>query len=341
MTTFKEYKDSIFHREIEEIVINKEVNIRGKEILILGFIKDMDSNKLWTVEEAIKNESGDVDKVDIKTNRDDYRMRIATNSQYEHIHFTQMKIQGKIINFTSSQSTSLEYANASQINTIRHFIECGLLTDKWNDVDIENIIFGIYEQSEDENFPSINMNDKIDITINIDESFTEVLIEQPLIVRIGKAKKDTKVYYIDADGVKDYFYLDEVIKYDLHKDTLDKINTNIEYIEEEQRQNYVDSMMDDISRICPKNKYITSIYYETEDNTQLVFYTKDKLESIPEDSNSCTSMLWLSEEKYGINGHNKYVDMICPVEKDFDGELEIELFSKYNKLPSQIISIEI
>lgn len=341
MTTFKEYKENIYLKNLEQIVINKKANIRGKEILILSFVKDLDSNKLWTVQKITPNNNEDYNIFEIETNREEYRNRIKSSNEYDNINLSQIKIQENTINFTYSQGISIEYAHGNQINMIKYFIDSGLLTDEWNDVDIENIIFKIYEQSEEEDFPTINFDKNINITLNIEEFNQEVLIEHPLIVKIGQVEKDTKIYYKDSEGVEDFFYLDEVIKYDLHKDTLEKIEKNIEYIEEDQRQNYIDTVMNDIEQICPKDMDATSIYYETENNTQLVFHTREKLQAKPVYSTSCTGLMCISEENYGINGCNKYVDMLCTVEKDFNGELEIELFSKYKNIPAQVISFEI
>lgn len=340
MTTFKEYKDKLFLKDIEEIVINKKVNIRGIEVLILSFIKYDNKNKLWTVQKRSTDYKADYDQSPL-TNREEYRNRIKSSNQYENIHINQMKIQDNIINFTSSEGTAIEYASGEQINIMKHFIDTNLLSKDWDDIQVDDIIFGIYEQCEEENFPTINYNEKINITLSIDEDIKEVLIEHPLTVSIGEAKKGTKIYYKDVNGEEDFFYLDEVIKYDLHTDTLEKLEKNIDYIDEEFRESYINSTMEDINNICPKNMDVTSIYYETQNNTQLKFYTKDNLEAKPVYSTSSTGVIWFSDESHGINGCYKYVDMLCPVEKDFNGELEIELFSKYNKIPKEEINFEI
>lgn len=342
MTTFKEYKENIYLKNIEEIVINKKVNIRGNEVLILSFIKDNNSsNKLWTVEKKIEEHNDKYCNIDVLTNREEERIRIERSSQHKHIHISQMKIQDKEVNFMSSQGATIEYAYGDQINIIKHFIDNDLLTEEWNDIDIRDIVFGIYEQSEDEEFPVISYDEKINITLKIEEDTKEVLIEKPLIVTIGKAEKGTKIQYKDYNGIEDAFYLEEIIKYDLHKDTIEKIEANINNIEEEYREEYRINMMEGIDNICPKNMDIVSIYYETEDNTQLRFYTKKHLENAPVYSTSCAGMFWIADENKGINGYSKYVDMLCPVEKDFDGEIEIELFSKYEKIPMEIINFEI
>lgn len=340
MTTFKEYKENLYLKNIEEIIINKKVSIRGKDVLILSFIKGNNCNELWTVERQFIEYNEEPSDINILTNREDLRSRVKRSSQQNHIHISQMKIQDKEVNFMSSQGATIEYAYGEQINIIKHFIDNDLLTEEWNDIDIRDIVFGIYEQSEEEEFPIINYDERINITLKIEEDTKEVLIEKPLTVTIGKVEKGTKIQYKDNNGLEDAFYLEEIIKYDLHKDTLEKIEANINNIEEEYREEYRTNMMDAIDNICPKNMDIVSMYYETEDNTQLRFYTKKHLESHLVYNESCAAMIWMPDENKGINGHFRYVEMLCPVEKDFDEEIEIELFSKYERVPMEVVSFE-
>ena len=52
-------------------------------------------------------------------------------------------------------------------------------------------------------------------------------------------------------------------------------------------------------------------------------------------------MLWHCDVENGINGYNQWVDGIKAVEKGFNGEIEIELFSKFIKIPKEIITLKL
>ena len=96
-------------------------------------------------------------------------------------------------------------------------------------------------------------------------------------------------------------------------------------------------MMDGVKSTCPENMDYTAIYYENKQNTQLRFLSKEYLNKKPMYDSSCTSMYWMSENKTGINGYVQYTDGLTPVKKDFSGELDIELFSKFVVLPKENI----
>lgn len=337
---YKEYKKQSYFNDKEEIVINKKLKIRGKEISILSFINYGDKIRLWTLHknEFKRNEYCDFE---YKTNREELIDSINLNSNGEFTNFRNMIIQNNKINFVYSYSTSIEYANSIDILSINHFINNGFVDEIWDDVNIEDMIFTTYEIDEKDTFPNINKNKKIDIELYIEEELKEKLIQHSFKVRIAKYEKNTKVYYKDYNGIENFFYLDSLVKYDLRKKTLEDISANIDKIEEEYRQSYIEDEIKNIESICGKGMDYTAIYYENEENIQLRFLTKEYLNKKPVLNSSSTSMIWLASEEYGQNGYAQYVEGISSVEKDFDKEMELELFSKFIKVPQETIKFEI
>lgn len=336
---FKEFKENNLFKNIEEFVINKKVNIRGKEILLLSFIKYGESGKLWTLQK--KSSEREEYECYYNTNREEQINHIKRNADLEHIYINKMILQNKEINFTSSQGLSIEYAGAMDLSVINYFIDKGLINEEWDFVDIEDMIFSVYEQSEEEDFPTIDKNKKIDITLHIEEDTIEKLIQHPFKLKIGKYEKDTKINYIDYDGKDNFFYVDELLKYDILEKTISDINANIDQIEKEYRDSYKEDCLLGVEGICPKNMDYTALYYENEENIQLRFLTKEYLDNKPVYSNCTSAMLWYCDVENGINGYNQWVDGIKAVEKDFNGEIEIELFSKFIKIPKEIITLKL
>lgn len=333
---FKEFKERNLFENIDEIVINKKINIRGKEVLLLSLIKYGKTTKLWTLS---KNTFKDEEYESYySTNREEQISHIKMREKSQHIHISKMVIQDKEINFTSSQGISIEYACFEQYNVINHFINSGLINEEWNDINIEDMYFYSYEQSEEEEFPIIDKNEKIEITLYIEEDTREILIQHPFKIKIGKYEKGTKINYKDYDGRDNFFYIDELLKYDIWKKTIDDIEKNIEHVDEEYKDIYRKDILLGLENTCPKGMDYTAIYYESEENNQLRFLTREYLEDKPVYTNSSTSMLWLCGEGDGINGYVQYTDGIKPVEKDFDGEIDIELFSKYIRIPKEKIT---
>ena len=93
-----------------------------------------------------------------------------------------------------------------------------------------------------------------------------------------------------------------------------------------------------LESICPRNKNLAVIKYETTDNVQLNFMMKDYLDSEPIRHNSATAIGFISSSKeVGINGNKVRECVLQPIDKDFSGELEMELFSRYIEIPKEII----
>lgn len=330
----KEYKENLKFKDIEKWHINKYVNIRGKEVLILNLVKYNCECKLWIVHKNTFNKEED-NGFEFSTNRDDLVTTIKNNTL--HINFRKLKLDDIEINFESSSSSTVEYAHGDDLIMINYFIEKGYLDETWDDVNIEDIIFSCYLQNKDEDLPTINTNKNTRVTLELQEEFIEYLIQQPIKATIDKFEKDNKVHYKDYNGKEDYFYLNEIGKYDLWNDTIEKIENNIKNIEPEYQDEYKEDMMNSVKNTCPKNMDYTIIHYENKDNIQLRFLSKEYLDKKPEYGSSSTAMYWISENKIGINGYYQYTDGLLPVEKNFNGEIEFELFSKFIQLPKENI----
>lgn len=337
---FKELKEKIILEE-NEIVINKKINIEGKEVLLLSFIKDSDSNKLWTMH--ISNGKEEDEQRTFNTNRDELINNIKRRVESELIEISEMIIQGQVVIFQSSYSSSIKHLTGMQMIMIQHFIKTGMITDEWDNINVNDIIITIYEQLKEESFPEIQKNEKIEITLKIDEKIKEVLVQYPFIIKLGKLNKNTKINYLEEEFKKEgFFYLNEIEKYDIWKDTLEKIENNINCIEESERDNFKNNTIESLEKNCPKNMDLLTISYETEDDSQLNFFTKEYLEKEPI-YNEEMSMLFLScGNETGINGYSKRMECLKTIEKDFLGELEleIELFSKYVKIPEKIVRLD-
>ncbi|MGL5311635.1 MAG: hypothetical protein ACRC92_00165 [Peptostreptococcaceae bacterium] len=334
---FKEFKEKKLLKDMEEIVINRSCKLRGKEVLVLSLIKYGDSKRLWTLHKNTNtNEEYDFNFI---TNRDEFVRQIMNAKHCEHAHINEMNIQNKKITFNSSQGTSVEYACGNELTMIEHFIDSGLINEEWDNVNTEDMIFSSYEQCEEEDFPVVNSDENLEITLKLDTSTKEVLIQHPMKLKIGEYDKGSKIHYKDYYGKEDFFYIDEVVKYDIWKKTLEEIEENMKNIDEEYRSTYKEEYLNGVDGVCPREQDYTAIYYETIDNIQLRFISKEYLEKKPVYGSSSTSLLWLCNDGEGINGYDKCFDGIMSVEKDFEGELEVELFSKYINLPEEIVKL--
>lgn len=340
---FKELREKMFF-EKEEIIINKKVNVRGKEILLLSLVKSNDSNKLWTLHINDDKEEDVFQFEGFTTNRDEQINNINRNRESDFINIKELLIQNQKVIFQSSSATAIEYMDNDKIFMLQHFIEKGMITKDWDNININNIIISTYEQLEEESFPEVNGDEKIIITLKIDETFKNVLVQHPFTVTLRKCNENTKIYYFDEDSKEEnFFYLNGIEKYDLWKDTLKNIEIAMKNIDESEREEVKNDCISSVEKQCPKDKELITISYENEDDIQLCFFTKEYLEKEPVYNEGSSSMILSCGGERGINGYGKRIESLKQIEKDFAGELEleIELFSKYIKIPEEIITLEL
>lgn len=338
---FRDFRESLFTQQ-EEIIINKKIKVQGKEVLLLSFVEDKECNKLYILykSDSVFKEDDETEFLDEETkqitNREELRENIITNDESLNIFIKDMIIQGNLVSFQESSIGPLEYHNIEDRLAIKRYIEMGLICDEYDHVDLRNIHFGKLKQSEEEKFPIINKEEKISISITIEEGLKEELIEYPFTVSIGEEEKNNKIYYNEEE----FFYLDEVKKYDIWKEIYEELDNIIDGLDEEMKQEYKEQYISCTRSQCPEGNDLITISYESENDVQLNFLCKDYLESLPKYSESMEMFMNFNSE-IGINGYVKYTDELRAVPKDFDSVIEIELFSKYVKIPEEVIEFEI
>ncbi|MCT4509562.1 MAG: hypothetical protein N4A48_12570 [Tepidibacter sp.] len=159
---------------------------------------------------------------------------------------------------------------------------------------------------------------------------------------INKIEKDDKFYFYDFIEKKNrIFYIDRIKHYDIWEEVNDKFeDAFIQDFSKEQIKKMKEQYIDILEKICPKGMDLAIVEYETEDDIQLNFYSKEYLDVIPVCNTSSSSAIILkSDKEVGNNGFESRVCMIKPVEKDFKGSLDVELFSWVMKIPEEIITL--
>lgn len=79
--------------------------------------------------------------------------------------------------------------------------------------------------------------------------------------------------------------------------------------------------------------------YESDNDVQLNFYSKEYLDKEPVYKNSSSSMFFKSHKELGNNGFRSGICMIKPVEKDFNGCIDVVLFSQFVEIPEELITV--
>lgn len=324
----------------EEYIINQWANIRGMDVLLLSFTIEKDKNALWVM---YVNDELDLDNYTHSeyiegsiTNRQKLLRNIESSRMHKHIHIKGMEMQGQTVTFDSSVCSAIYESNIEGIIKLQHFAERGLIPEKWDDVNLQNLFIAKYEQMEDECIPFIDTTKDLSVVLHIDRSSMEIPIQFPFEVDFGKQPIGTKITYYDEELKKEnFFYVDEIYSCDIYGEIL-KSAKNIE--NKKIRKKMIKHSIRAMKNLCPIGKNMAVIKYETEDNTQLRFMTKDYLESEPVHSNAGVSVGVVSgNDKLGINGYRVRECILQPVDKDFRGKLELELFSRIVEIPEETV----
>lgn len=327
----------------EEYIINKHVNIRGVDVLVLSFTIEEDKNCLWLMYE---NKDLIVDDFDnkypekFKTNREEIVNNIEERRRDKYFYIKEMEIQGQLIRFDSSSGAPIHDMNREGMMQLQHFAEKGLLPDEWDDVKLESLVITAYEQAEGETTPSIDKTKDLSVVLHIDKNIEEIPIQCPFKVEFGKQDIGIKVDYYDPILEKEKcFFINEIYSFDVYEDVLKKAN-QIEDVE--MREDMLNDFNREMEKLCPRDKNLAVIKYETLDNVQLNFMMKDYLEAEPMVHDSSASIGFISKcDEIGINGYKLRECVLQPVDKDFSGEIELELFSRYVEIPEETVLVTV
>lgn len=323
----------------KEIFINKIVKIRERDVHLISITMEEHRNVLWVMyqlPEVIDLE----ERTEYTTNKDKMIDKINNIMSTQDFYIPEITIQKHKMSFSSSSARRVN--NYEGYMQIQHFIENGLSTTNWDEVDLDNISIAAYIQEESEEFPSIDLSEELDITLKVDEEFKQVLINQPMHLVYDEMEKGKKFVFYDSIEKKNcIFYIDKIENYDIWEDINHKFENELKQaLPQDQIEQMKEEFMDNLEKVCPKGMNLAMLEYETEDDIQLNFYSKEFLDKKPVYNNSSAfSFLFKSDKKIGINGFKSRVCMIKPVKKDFNGSIDVELFSWYLKIPEEIIPV--
>lgn len=324
-----------------EYIINQTRNIQGKKIHILSFTVEKDKNSLWTISEkkAFNQDefrSGEDDG--FKSNREELLSNIQIGNSDRNIFLKEMEIQGQTIEFGLSTSSHIYDMNREGVMRLQHFVEKALIPEEWDHVILEDLVISQHQQIEGQAPPSIDKNKELDISLNIAPNSIEIPIGYSFKLALGKYDKGKKFIYYDEELEKEkYFFVNEIYSFNPYEE----LEKQVEDIEDEEiRENTRGMLKEALEILCPKDKYLAVIKYETGDDTQLSFNMKEYLDSKPIVCNSAAGILWGSGGgEVGPNGYKLQECVLKPVDRDFTGELELELLSRIMKIPGEKIKI--
>jgi hypothetical protein len=328
----------------KEVLINKIVNIRGRDVHLISITAQEQRNVLWVMYQVPLSLDVEVYpkmEAECTSNREQMLNNLKSSSDDYRLSISEMVIQNKKITFSSSRSSHIDRVQSEEYAKLQHFIEEGITTTNWDEVNLRDIVIAGLVQKEEEQFPEIDLSKDLEISLNLIREFNQVLVGDPMTLEFGEVEKGKKFYFYDSiQKINRTFYIDKMYHYDIWSEVNEFFSK--EYIPgtpEARLKEMKDEYLIGVESTCPKGMNLAMLEYETEDGIQLDFYSTEYLEQKPILSSSSSGMLFKSDEKFGSNGFRSRICMIKPVPQDFKGSIEVELFSWFMEIPEENIIV--
>lgn len=336
-------KSMIFPKK--EILINKIVRIKGRDVHLISINLEENRNVLWTMYKLpyCLNEATYAAEIpEYVSNRDEMMSNISNEMSSYYVHISEITIQKQKMTFSSSRASYMYGMGYEGYMQLQHFIEIGMSTTNWDEVDLGKLAIVAYVQNQSEEFPSIDLSAELDITLKVDRESKQVLINQPMRFEFGEMEKGNRFYFYDSFEKKNrFFYIDKVGHNDIWEETNHIFESEwMKSLPQEQIKQMKEEHMAYLEEICPKGMNLAILEYESEDDIQINFYSKEYLDKKPVHDTSALALAFFTLHKeIGINGFRRQVSMIKPVKKDFNGSIDVELFSRFLEIPEEIIKV--
>lgn len=330
----------------KEISINRTVEIRGVDVHLLSVTSEEHRNVLWAMYQLPYDMmNSEIDEVGCKyaSNREELAANIRDRMKPHHIHIDELTIQNQKMNFSGSTAGPIQRNDYEGYMKLQHFVEKEMIAADWDSVNLNNLVIAKYEQADGGEFPTINQSADLEITIKLSPDFKQMLVNQQMTLELGEMEKGIKLYFYEPGENKERtYYINRIYSYDIWKEIDEKFEAErLKILPKEEVMEMKKSYCAHLEKICPRGMNLAMLEYETENGEQLEFYTKEYLdkEPTPKTSTESTIMLFKPDRKFGDNGFKCGVCMLKPIEKDFKGKIDVELFSFIMTLPEEVITV--
>lgn len=334
----EDFKQYLFKPE-QEYIINRTVEIQGKKAGLLALTQSGETMTLWLL--YAYGEKGNPGlKAEYSTNRERLRQLVG-----ESVHHINPVIEKVVINEGEYQSKSSigSFFTEGAIDScfmLWHFMDRGVDLDGFKTEEIEHlqieevILDGLYDFKEPVKYMSLTVRD----------CPYRVLMEEPVVLSCGQpASVNGPYFFMDKEGGGPItYYVNGLSHYDVWK------AAGKRFADEEIKKRFTDKQLkalkkdyyDQLAQTCPQGMDLAVIEYETDDNTQLDFYTREYLEARPEAPQG-SAILWhlKPDREQGPHGLKNRACIIKTVEKDFQGDIEAEVFNQWRKIPGETVEL--
>lgn len=322
-------------------IINREFTYQGQRFVFVFIGKENNNAVAWIVGESLE----DNDEPLHKMRRLKETNRQAMNHRFERertslISLRKLEIKGYELKVASSSSEGGGIYNEDVIHTVQYMwmIWNGCDLGELEHVSMKKLYLMKFTFREDTDLPMIKKDEQLKIKLTFDKRYEAVRVQKSICVKMGEYS-NKKYRFKDREAAEERIvYVDRLIHYDVWADAEIKFNDPFyrEKLTEEQieemKQNYLESLSD----MCPQGMDLAILEYETKNNIILDIYTKEFLKK--EVGHKSSSMMVKPESK-SLNGYCVRACVLGVVEKDFDGEMKLEIIGYLREIPGEVMEI--
>ncbi len=329
-----------FYEKFEDI---KDIKIIGKEVVVNGNFYDVMGvyllrNKLMLLileyNEEYENfieeiECSYQDDEHIRTNRQIAKEDIIRNGFDNALNgIREILIDDKQFKITEQGATRVNFEDYEISLIFSQFMFYGWKPKKLGAVNTDSCFLNVIQLADKcEEIPFFDENPKIEfIRYN---SFDTLLVEQPILLEVGKEYNE-KIYFTDQKiGEEHWIYINKISLYDIMSESMKNFKDPrfSEHYSEKELLKLKKDTEKRISQICPKDKSFILLEYECEDDISIKLHSKKWLDSESKRTNEAMAFIMKSDKKFGILGKTLKVALIEePFEKD-SKIINVEIFA--------------
>lgn len=327
----KEY----FFKPEKEYIINRNIEIQGKKACLLGLTLSGESMALWILH-IYGKERNYAMGAECSTNRERLRLSVENSVQHRNPIIEKIVINGREYQSRSSIGSFFTEGAMDSCFMLWHFMDRGADLEGFQTEEIEHLLLeeltldGLYDFNEPLKYMSLTVKD----------CPYGVLMEEPVVLSYGEtAPIERSCSFQDKEGGKPFtYYINRLSLYDVWKAAGERFE------DEEVKKRFTENQLLDLKReyyshlkeTCPQGMDLAIIEYEAEDDTQLVFYTKEYLEAKPEAAQGHVMLRHIKPDvKQGPHGLENRICILKTVDKNFRGEIEAEVFNQWRNIPGE------
>ena len=333
----------VFMMPQNERIVSRKLEIEGVEYILAGVTEMNKVTSLWILHEqkGYQNAIRHMGRYDPnQTNRELISEGSLKSPRNEFLMIKELSLGDRTFKVGRSSSEVMNSHQGGTYAKLQYFLDKGLPVEMISSMNLFDISISEYQLMDGEFFDMYKAEFDGVITIETPILSRAIPTHKKLMLPFGRYKDPIalEVEIPDNDEVV-HCYINGIEAYDLWSDGIEeKLEKNRGIVPEEQYEQWRSNIIEAYERICPRDKNLAVVLYETDITASASFYTTNWLDTVPDDNeNGGVGVLFGGgkDQEKGLMGHRLMVAKLQPIPKDFNESIEVELLSLLETLPAK------